>query len=102
MLVIHYIYTGNVAYNKTASQLGNYDGHMAPRAVDGDIGPKLGDNHCAHPDNNNDGKQPPAWWSVDLGNQCEISNIVLFARNQLYGSYHQVKFNTMGSAIYKS
>ena len=84
MLLIHYFYSGNVAYNKTASQLGNYNGHMAPRAVDGDIGPNLDGNHCAHPDNNN-GQQPPAWWSVDLGNQYEISNIVLFARNSHYG-----------------
>ena len=57
---------------------------MAPRAVDGDIGPYLGGNQCAHPDNNNG---QPAWWSVDLGNLYDISNIVLFARNQNYGSY---------------
>ena len=72
---------------------------MAQRAVDGDIGPYLPDGHCSHPDND-DGQ--PAWWSVDLGNQYEITSVILFARNRFYGSYHQVIFNTMGSAIYKS
>ena len=86
MLLIHLFYSGNVAYNKTASQLGNFNVYVAPRAVDGHIEPTLADNHCAHPDNMK-GQPPPAWWSVDLGDLYQISNIVLFARNSHYGSY---------------
>ena len=70
-----------MAYGKTASQVGAYDGYGASLAVDGDIGPDLGGEHCSHPDNEN---SQPAWWSVDLGDLYQITDIVFFARNDLY------------------
>ena len=75
-------YAGNVAYNKTAIQSGTHNGHVASRAVDGDIGPNLAHGRCAHPADDN---RQPAWWFVDLGEVYQINYIVFFARNKLYG-----------------
>ena len=85
--------SGNVAYNKTAHQIGTYKDnvhvgyqtHVALRAVDGDIGPILADGCCAHPAD--DVNRQPAWWSVDLGDLYQINSIVFFARNEYYGWY---------------
>ena len=75
--------SGNVAYNKKAHQLGTYRDHVAPRAVDGDIGPGLGGGHCAHPAD--DLNKEAAWWSVVLGDLYQITDIVFFARDGYYG-----------------
>ena len=81
--------SGNVAYNKTAHQIGTYrdnaeyKDHVASRAVDGDIGPNLAHRHCAHPAD--DVNMKPAWWSVDLGDLYQINDIVFFARDGYYG-----------------
>ena len=78
-----------MAYNKTAHQIGTfrddatYKDHVAPRAVDGDIGPNLAHGRCAHPAD--DDNKEPAWWSVDLGDLYQITDIVFFARNANYG-----------------
>ena len=63
-----------MAYGKTASQVGAWGGYGASLAVDGDIGPDLSGGHCSHPDNEN---SQPAWWSVDLGDLYQITDIVM-------------------------
>ena len=81
--------SGNVAYNKTAHQIGtyrdnaDYKDHAASMAVDGDIGPNLAGGYCSHPAD--DDNRQPAWWSVDLGDLYQITDIVFFARNAYYG-----------------
>ena len=73
-----------MANGKTASQVGAWGGYGASLAVDGDIGPDLDGGSCSHPDDVN---KEAAWWSVDLGDVYQITDIVFFARNGYYGRY---------------
>ena len=73
-----------MAYGKTASQVGAWDGYGASLAVDGDIGPDLDGGSCSHPAAI---YRQLAWWSVDLGDVYQMNSIVFFARNGHYGWY---------------
>ena len=72
-------FSGNLALDKTTDQLGSfYPSHLA---VDGytDAGNK--DNQSEHPFSG-DGVSP-VWWSVDLGQNSIIAQIVLYNRESL-------------------
>ena len=79
-------FSGNVAYNKKASQIGetsNYNSRRYPasRAVDGNTDPYLSPdhNHCAHPAGND--LTTTAWWKVDLNGSYRIYSVVIYNRN---------------------
>ena len=78
--------SGNVAYKKKASQLGEKTNtysrrYPANRAVDGNTDPYLSNdhNHCAHPMGND--LTTTAWWKVDLNDTCRIYSVVIYNRN---------------------
>ena len=80
-----------MAYGKTASQLGTYADYIASRAVDGNTDGNVGHKSCAHPAST-PGYAP--WWSVDLGDTYEVTDMVLFPRGHEYGLYLLRLFNS--------
>ena len=77
---IIFVVTGNVAYNKSASQsIGDWGGSFpAGRAVDGNTDQRLHAGHCAHPDTDW-GKN--AWWMVDLKDTYNFSRVIIYNRD---------------------
>ena len=75
-------FKGNVAYGKNTSQTGVSGDNVASRAVDGYTDPVLENGKCAHPLRSNGNR---AWWMVDLGATYDVSNVILFTRDELYG-----------------
>ncbi|KAI0223054.1 hypothetical protein LSAT2_025710 [Lamellibrachia satsuma] len=72
--------TGNVAYNKPASQsIGDWGGRFpAGRAVDGNTNPSMAGGHCALPDTDWGSN---AWWMVDLGEIYNVSRVIIYNRD---------------------
>ena len=80
------IVSGNVAYNKTASQSFESDSnpswseqYPADRAVDGNTDPHIENGHCAHPDAI---WGQHAWWMVDLEDTFNIYYVIIHNRDQ--------------------
>ena len=74
-------FTGNVAYDKTATQgPARRWPHDADRAIDGSHDPYLIRRHCAYADNGN--RQNPAWWQVDLGDNYVVISVKI--TNRIY------------------
>ncbi len=73
---------GNIAYNKSAEQVGTYDGLIADLAVDGDTTPDRNNRHCAAARS----FTPGVWWEVDLGGLYTMDRIVVFNNNAYYGT----------------
>ncbi|KAK2191678.1 hypothetical protein NP493_48g07064 [Ridgeia piscesae] len=76
--------TGNVAYNKKASQSGEKTNiysrsYPASRAVDGNTDSYLKHDHCAHPMLND--TTTTAWWKVDLNGTYRLYSVVIYNRN---------------------
>ena len=71
--------SGNVAYNKSVRQSGEWGGHSA---VDGRASP----SHCADVENPSG---EPAWLMVDLGATHQVYNVTVFNTDirELFTSY---------------
>ena len=69
-------FSGNVAYQKTASQPGSYAGLVASYAVDGQLGDQShGNKFCAHPKNT---ENAAASWTVDLGDTYTVASVTIY------------------------
>ncbi len=71
------LFTGNVAYNKTARQAGTVPGCVANNAVDGNI---VGidcpySNGCQMACSRTYNRKNPTWWQVDLGSLHVIKHV---------------------------
>ncbi|KAK2175551.1 hypothetical protein NP493_723g02006 [Ridgeia piscesae] len=78
--------TGNIAYQKNASQVIGSDYAKrwpAERAVDGNPDPDMTHGYCAHPETDWYHK---AWWTVDLGDTYTISKVTIYNRGD-YSEY---------------
>ncbi len=71
------LFTGNVAYNKTARQAGTVPGCMADHAVDGNIVPLDCQNSsgCHMACSRTYNKKNPTWWQVDLVSMHVIQHV---------------------------
>ena len=79
--IVDLLFTGNVAYNKTAYQgPRTYRIYNASLAVDGNHNPHFVNGSCAHPQGQS--WQLP-WWQVDLGAIYVISSINITNRFNL-------------------
>ena len=73
--------SGNLAFKKSASQVGTYGGMIADKSVDGYV-----DGDCSHPDSKN--KNTNAWWMVDLGDISAIHSVTIFSGIKEDGKYY--------------
>ena len=60
----------------TAKQSGSYRGFNASKALDGNINQTWGGGSCSHTAVN----RRTAWWRLDIGQQANIYNIVIYYR----------------------
>ena len=74
--------SGNLAFKKSASQVGTYGRMIANRSVDGYIDGE--NNHCSHPLSKNNN----AWWMVDLGAISVIHSVNIFSGKKANGKYY--------------
>ena len=86
LYMLHYRYSENVALNKPATQIGDYDEDWtADKAVDGDPDGDIDHNHCAHPAGDSG---EFAWWMVNLEKQHAIYNVTIYRRDDGSGELH--------------
>jgi hypothetical protein len=65
----------NVALRKPTTQISNYAGTQPSRAVDGNTGGKWWHNSVTHTN-----RAQGAWWEVDLEDEYDVTEIVLYNR----------------------
>ena len=65
---------GNVAFQKSASQIGTFDSTDANRSVDGYVDGQ--NDRCSHPLAESGTN---AWWMVDLGDNYVISKVTIYS-----------------------
>ena len=86
------IISGNVAYQKTASQSGTSFQHPPELAVDGDTYQKLdAGRYCANPSGGT--RDNPAWWQVDLGQEHVVYNVTVIDRIECCSGKFNFSFN---------
>ena len=78
----------NLAQNKPAWQSSSASGGTADRAVDGKTDPDYSQgNTCTTTDNDY-----PPWWMVDLGEQYDVTQVVITNKNK-NGNYCHAPFS---------
>ena len=75
-------FSGNLAFRKSGTQTGHYNGMVASRSLDGYV--DGGQPHCSHPIT--DGTS--AWWMVDLGDNYVISSVTIYSGKRDDGKYY--------------
>ena len=81
----------------TAKQSSNYGSYHASKALDGNINQKWDGGSCSHTAVN----RKTAWWRLDIGQQANIYNIVIYYRQ--YSKYTMsVTRSTIVSLFYNA
>jgi len=75
------MFSENLARRGTAKQSSNYGSYHASKALDGNINQNWGEGSCGHTAI----RQTTAWWRLDIGQQANIYNIVIYYRK--YSKY---------------
>ena len=70
----------NLAFGAEATQSSTYQGGLASRAVDGNDHGVFNRGSVSHT-----GRGSGAWWEVDLGEEAEITEVVLWNRTDCCG-----------------
>ena len=72
-----------MAFKKSATQTGNFDGMVANRSLDGYVDGEK--SHCSHP---LAARGTSAWWMVDLGDNYVISSVTIYSGDKADGKYY--------------
>ena len=74
--ISHLMFSENLARRGTAKQSSNYGSYNASKALDGNIDQNWEGGSCGHTAIH----QTTAWWRLDIGQQANIYNIVIYYR----------------------